>query len=138
LNVEKLVVADDEVFGSEPMQAIYRMALPGLVDLAVMPVMRLESAFARLGELTSLVLIRTIVDAKKAIESGCVFSRIMLGNVHASPDRKRVTDAVYLSDAENEILCWMKNLGIEIEIQTFPGEVLRFVTTEGGCKWSKG
>ena len=137
LNVEKLLVADDEVFGNAAMQTIYRMALPETVRLAVMPVAQLESEFSKLGALTSLVLIRTVKDAKRAVESGCRFSKIMIGNVHASPDRKRVTDAVYLSAQETEVLSWMEHRGIEVEIQTFPGEVLRFCVSDGGGKWQR-
>lgn len=137
LNVEKLLVADDEVFGNESMQTIYRLALPTHVDLAVMPVLQLVSEFAPLGAVTSLVLIRTIEDAKRAVDAGCKITDFMIGNVHASPDRKRVTDAVYLSDTELETLCWMHRQGIEIEIQTFPGETLRFGVTDGGPTWSR-
>ncbi len=137
INVEKLLVADDEVYGSECMQAIYRMALPGHVDLSVMPVDNLEPEYKKLGERTSLVLIRTVSDAARAVADGCDFKQIMIGNVHASPDRKRITDAVYLSDSETETLRGMKERGIEIEIQTFPGEVLKLTIEDGGCKWSR-
>ena len=135
LSVEKLLVADDEVFGSEAMQTIYRMALPEHVQLAVMPTAELAEKFSALGEESSLVLIRTIDDAKSALDGGCPFERIMIGNVHASPERTRVTDAVYLSEHETNVLCDMRRRGVEIEIQTFPGEVLRLTLTEGGSTW---
>ena len=135
LSVENLLVADDEVFGSEAMQTIYRMALPDHVQLSVMPTAELVTKFSGLGAECALVLIRTIDDAIKAQNSGCAFERIMIGNVHASPDRKRVTDAVYLSEHETAVLREMKQRGVEIEIQTFPGEVLKLVLTEGGCTW---
>lgn len=135
LNVEKLLVADDEVFGNASMQTIYRLALPTHVDLSVVPVLQLAPAFEPLGAVTSLVLIRTIADAKRAVDAGCRFAGFMIGNVHASPDRKRVTDAVYLSEQEASTLCWMKSQGMEIEIQTFPGETLRFSIEDGGSKW---
>jgi PTS system mannose-specific IIB component len=137
VNVERLLVADDEVFGSESMQAIYRMALPNHVELTVLPVDNLEPEYKKLGERTSLVLIRTIADATRAAEDGCDFKRIMIGNVHASPDRKRVTDAVYLSEPETDMLLRLKNRGIDIEIQTFPGEVLKLIVEDGGWKWSR-
>lgn len=135
LTVEKLLVADDEVFGNEAMQTIYRMALPSMVDLEVMPVDRLAASFSNLGAQTSLVLIRGVEDTKRALECGCRFTDIMIGNVHASPDRKRITDAVYLSEEETAVLCEMKQSGINIEIQTFPGEALRLDLSDGGCKW---
>ena len=137
LNIEKLVVADDEVFGNEAMQTIYRLALPTHVSLSVMPVSRLVSELDALGDMTSLVLVRTIEDMKRAVESGCRITDFMIGNVHASPDRSRVTDAVYLSEREIEILSELKESGIEIEIQTFPGETLRFSVVDGGYKWSR-
>ena len=135
LSVEKLLVADDEVFASEAMQTIYRMALPEHVRLSVMPTAELAANFLGLGAECALILIRTIDNAMSALKDGCTFERIMIGNVHASPERKRITDAVYLSEHETSVLCEMKQRGVEIEIQTFPGEVLRLTPTEGGCTW---
>ena len=137
LSVEKLLVADDEVFGNESMQTIYRLALPSHVGLAVMPVSDLPGAFDALEEGTSLVLVRTIEGLKRAVDAGCAVKEFMIGNVHASPERTRVTDAVYLSESEIEMLQDLSMKGIEIEIQTFPGETLRFSMTDGGAKWSR-
>jgi len=138
LKVDNLLVADDEVFSNNQMQLIYRLALPADVAITFVSVDDLASEFDKLPDnSTSLVLIRSIENLVRARGCGCKIIRIMLGNIHATPERKRVTDAVYLSDEECEILCNLKKTGIEVEIQTFPGDSLRCVLVEGGCKWSK-
>ena len=137
LGVENLVVADDEVAASDSMQTIYRMALPSVVDLKVVRVDALKAELETLPSLSNLVLIRTIEEIASVVRAGAKLQGITIGNVHAAPFRNRITDAVYLSDAETELLCWMSDRGIRIEIQTFPGEVLRFYREAGGGKWSR-
>jgi mannose/fructose/N-acetylgalactosamine-specific phosphotransferase system component IIB len=84
-----------------------------------------------------LILIRSLEDVASVITAGADVRRITIGNIHAAPYRNRITDAVYLSEEETELLCWMADRDVHIEIQTFPGEVLRFCREPGGGKWSR-
>jgi mannose/fructose/N-acetylgalactosamine-specific phosphotransferase system component IIB len=137
LGVENLIVADDEVASSDSLQTIYRMALPKMVALDVVRVKELKSVLEHLPPLSNMVLIRSVASIASVVNAGADISAITIGNVHAAPFRTRVTDAVYLSDEETEILCRMTEQGIRIEIQTFPGEVLRFQRVSGGGRWSR-
>ena len=137
LGVENLIVADDEIAHNESMQTIYRLALPTLVDLKIVDIAHLKAALDELSPLSNMVLIRGISELASVIKEGAVIERITIGNVHAAPFRTRVTDAVYLSQEEREILCWMVDQGVTVEIQTFPGDVLKFTKTDGGGEWSR-
>jgi mannose/fructose/N-acetylgalactosamine-specific phosphotransferase system component IIB len=113
------------------------MALPSIVALKVVQVERLKPEIEGTRAHT-LLLIRDIPNAERIVKTGVIFERLTLGNVHASAERKRLTDAVYLSEAELSILEEMYRAGVEIEIQTFPGEVLRFrPDRERGTRWVK-
>ena len=136
LGVENLVVADDEIASNDSMQTIYRLALPALVDLKIINVSQLKTTLDELPPLSNLVLIRGIAELKSVMEAGAGIERITIGNVHAAPFRNRITDAVYLSQEETDILCWMADRGVLIEIQTFPGDVLKF-SKDGGGGWSR-
>jgi mannose/fructose/N-acetylgalactosamine-specific phosphotransferase system component IIB len=138
LGIEHLIVADDEISGNAAMQTVYRMALPKIVDLTVVEVDRLGEHLLEDDQRRTLLLIRDIETTERILARDVFLPRLTLGNVHASPERDRVTDAVYLSEAEVISLTAMAAAGIYIEIQTFPGEVLRFVSPEkGGPGWEK-
>jgi mannose/fructose/N-acetylgalactosamine-specific phosphotransferase system component IIB len=138
LGIEHLIVADDDIKSNSAMQAIYRMALPRIVDLTVVGVDELGEGLPPAGKTPTMLLIKTIANAEKILSMGISIPRLTIGNVHASPERERVTDAVYLSEAEVLSLAAMSQTGMAIEIQTFPGEVRRFLSPEkGGPGWGK-
>jgi PTS system mannose-specific IIB component len=138
LGVDHLVVGDDDVASNEAMPTIYRMALPETVGLTVTTVVGLPAELERIGGKRALLLLKDVAALMRAIECGVELDRVTLGNVHAAPERERVTDSVYLSPGETADLATLEERGIEVEIQTFPGEVLRLVAAEGGgVRWSK-
>lgn len=138
LEIAHLIVADDEVARTEAMSAIYRMALPENVDLTVIPVKGLPQALTKTNQAVAMVLIREVSDAVSCLVNGIQISRLTIGNVHIADDRKRITDSVYLSSRETDELSTLVKKGIAVEIQTFPGEVLRLtIDDEGGKSWSR-
>lgn len=140
LEVTRLIVADDTVANNEAMPAIYRMAVPENVQLVVTPVSGLCAAIKESpSPPTTLVLISDVFDVTRALMGGSRFSRLTIGNVHAAADRMRITDSVYLSPEEIEALHRLRyGMGLEVEIQTFPGEVLRLVADDkGAARWSR-
>jgi PTS system mannose-specific IIB component len=138
LGIERLIVADDDINTNAAMQAVYRMALPQIVELTIVAVDQLGDVLPKTENAPTMLLIKDIAGVEKILSKGLIFPRLTIGNVHASPERERVTDAVYLSEAELTALTTMEKKGMVIEIQTFPGEVLRFKDSEtGGPRWSR-
>ncbi len=138
LEVERLVIADDEAANNPAMSTVYRMAVPGTVDLSVVPVNDLAQEIRASKASTILILISDVSDAVRAQKSGLSFDRLVLGNVHATPARTRITDSVYLSREEIDSLMRFRLNGGRVEIQTFPGERLQLeIDDNGDPKWSR-
>ena len=138
LEVERLIIADDEAANNPAMSAVYRLAVPGPVDLSVVPVSALAREVRSCKASTTLILISDVSDAARAQMNDLTFDRMVLGNVHATPDRKRITDSVYLSREEIDSLMQFRLNGGRVEIQTFPGERLHLeIDDNGDPKWSK-
>ena len=138
LEISHLVVADDTVAQNQSMSVIYRMALPENIQLSIIPIHRLPAQIAALNSSPSMILVKDVYDLAQSMMCGAEFKRVTLGNVHSAPDRSRVTDSVYLSKEEEETLARMQSSGVEVEIQTFPGEVMHLdVDQEGEVHWSK-
>jgi mannose/fructose/N-acetylgalactosamine-specific phosphotransferase system component IIB len=120
------------------MSIIYRMALPDKVDLSIIPVHRLPATMSKFNSSPSMILVKDVYDLAQGIMCGAHFDRITLGNIHSAPDRSRVTDSVYLSKEEVETLVRLQQRGVQVEIQTFPGEIVHLaVAPEGEVSWSK-
>ncbi|MCU0660991.1 MAG: PTS sugar transporter subunit IIB [Myxococcota bacterium] len=140
LEVAHLIIADDEVAANPALPAIYRMAVPEFVELAVIPVDRLPALLdTKIGaNVSTMVLLSDVRHAARAALQGARFFHLTLGNVHASPERSRVTDSVFLSQLELDTLRMLKQRGIVVEIQTFPGDArLLEVDAEGECRWTR-
>jgi PTS system mannose-specific IIB component len=138
LEIDHLLIADDGVAANQAMLAVYRMALPERVDLEVVPISDLPAAVERGQGRSTMVLISDVLDAARARKHGFEFSRLTLGNVHSQPSRERVTDSVFLSPEELEVLLGLRAYGVTVEIQTFPGETLKLETDDGGAAtWVK-
>lgn len=138
LEIDHLVIADDDVASNQAMLAVYRMALPERVDLEVVPIAALPSTLERAEGRSTMVLISDVEGASRAREHGFEFARLTLGNVHSLPSRERVTDSVFLARDELAALAAMRDHGVVIEIQTFPGETLRLESDDrGDSTWVK-
>jgi mannose/fructose/N-acetylgalactosamine-specific phosphotransferase system component IIB len=138
LGVQRLLVADDAVAANPAMLAVYRLAAPRNVEVAVTPIASLCAQSERLPDAPTLFLVSDVSDAARALECGFHFDELMIGNVHATPKRHRITDAVYLSGDEERDLLAMTRRGVAVGIQTFPGDTLRLDDDgTGGPRWSK-
>ena len=138
LEVERLIIADDDAAANPSLLAVYRMAVPDRLDLAVVPVHRLAAALAGGPSTTTLVLIAEVFDVERARLGGLGVDHLVLGNVHAAAGRRRITDAVHLSAEEERALARAVGRKERIEIQTFPGETtVLSIDDEGEAKWSK-
>lgn len=138
LEIDHLVIADDGVAANPAMLAVYRMALPERVDLDVVTIADLPATIARNRTRSTMVLLSDVEDAVRAHEGGLELTGLTLGNVHSLPARLRVTDSVFLSPDELDALAGLVAQGIEVEIQTFPGETLRLEDDDrGAATWVK-
>jgi PTS system mannose-specific IIB component len=138
LGIQRLIIADDGVANDPSLQIIYRMALPEVVELTLIPVNCLMSELEKQSVQETLVLVKDIASAKSILKNCDQLRCITLGNIHSSPERDRVTDSIYLSKDEYNSLVELKRLGFLIKIETFPGDVLRLEVNNGGdTKWVK-
>ncbi|MDJ0761519.1 MAG: PTS sugar transporter subunit IIB [Myxococcota bacterium] len=138
LDIAHLIVANDDVAKNNAMSTIYRLALPETVTLTVIPVQELADTLDASKPLSTMVLLRDVIDTSEILNCRIPIPRITIGNIHDAPGRKRITDSVYLSAEEMTSLSALRDHNIRVEIQTFPGEILRLGTDKkGGLRWSR-
>ncbi|MBN2340237.1 MAG: PTS sugar transporter subunit IIB [Deltaproteobacteria bacterium] len=137
LKVEHLVIADDIAASTPAMISVYRMAVPKRIRLSVVKISMLQSLLnEQQGTEKTLVVLGDVFDFARALMSGFECRCITLGNVHSAPGRERVTDAVFLSKEELAALTEYSQQGRLVEIQTFPGDVLKLrYSDDKGVSW---
>lgn len=121
LEIDAIVVADDEAAGNTLVRSAMAIAIPPDVQFTVVPVARVAEAVTAQGpRARTLVLVRDVADARRALDAGLVLTSLNLGNVHFASDRSSVTPSVHLSVAEVAELDALEGRGIAIELRTLP------------------
>ena len=138
LEVGRLIIADDSAASHRTMRTVFRMAVPQNVEVDIVPIHKLRHMLSSQEGSAPFIIVSDVFDIARAAMCGVEFERVTLGNVHTSSDRARVTDSVYLSPEETSALAHFVGSGIEVEVQTFPGEVLKLkVNGDGGAEWTR-
>ena len=124
LRISSFLIVSDTVPTNTLQMTMFRMAIPEEVEFNAMPIGdAVEWLNHRLDpNRLTMVLFESIHDAKRLFDSGHLFGRINLGNIHHRPDRKAFSNAVYLGSTEIEHLNQLIARGVAAEIQTLPSE----------------
>lgn len=123
LQLERIVLADDEVARSDWEQDLYRMAVPADLEVVFVTV---AAAAQRLDEWgrdarRTAVLVGSIDAAGQLFQAAPrVMHHINLGGIHHRPGRTERLPYVYLTDEEQRQLVRLAGAGAEITGQDLP------------------
>ena len=121
LDVDSILVLDDELARNTLARSAMELAIPPDVQFEVSPVAQASAAFARLSHhQRTIILLRDVADASRALDAGLPLTRLNLGNVHIADGRHLVSQAVFLSSDEIAVLESIAGRGVAIELQTLP------------------
>jgi len=120
LGADTVVVLDDEAARNPLVQGVMALAMPPDVTLVVEPVSHAGKLGAAGTSDRSIVLVRDVADAVRALDAGLVADALNLGNVHHAHDRRPVTNVLHLSAAEVGALKSLQDKGIVIEHRAVP------------------
>lgn len=120
LKADEVIIIDDQLANDDFMQLMIKEAAPNNLKVHVLTV---ESAITYLKENDEdpnvLILLKEIEYLKVLLEQNIDLNKINLGNLGSSPNRKKYTASVYLSDDEFNLLKKVANQ-INIEYQMLP------------------
>jgi N-acetylgalactosamine PTS system EIIB component len=125
LGVTEVVVADDEVAGSELARAAMTLCVPPDLPVRVLAVRDVPWVELAADEAVVLVLLRDVaalVGARAGGLSPTLAPRVNLGNVHFGPGRRPVTPSVFLAAPELDALRDLAAAGFELEARAIPSE----------------
>ncbi len=124
LRANRIVIVDDNVAADSFMQDVMRLAAPPGIAVDVRTV---REGIATLGEDVPnrdkiLVLVKSPRVAEQLYKGGVKFKALNVGGIGAAPGRKRVFKNISMSDEEIATLKRLMAEGVEITLQTVPGE----------------
>ncbi|MCA9544915.1 MAG: PTS sugar transporter subunit IIB [Myxococcales bacterium] len=123
LRLQRFVVAGDGVPANTLQTTMFRMAIPGEVELDALTIADAGRFLARrqYGEQKTMVLLESVQDAVRLFAEA-PFGHLNLGNVHHGPGRQAVTDAVYLGPEDYTALGQLARRGVRVEVRSLPSE----------------
>ncbi len=124
LRLQRILIASDAVPNNTLQMTMFRMAIPQNVQFEALPLKSAARALSTrsYGNERVLVLLESVGEAVRLFNGGNPFAMLNIGNVHHAADRKRFTNAVYLSETDLAALKGLMERGTRIEIRSLPTE----------------
>jgi PTS system mannose-specific IIB component len=122
--LQRLVIVSDSVPQNQLQMTMFRMAIPHQMGFDAFAVKEGAAWLAGrgFGMDRTMVLLETVSDAARLFESGHPFPELNIGNVHHTAGSTHVTNAVYLSRADLDLLERFARRGVRVEVRTLPTE----------------
>jgi mannose/fructose/N-acetylgalactosamine-specific phosphotransferase system component IIB len=121
LGIDHIVAADDQTAANPMQRSLMQMAVPAGLTADICP---LAEAPARVAAASGRVLqlVRGPEELVALRDAGLQFDHVNVGNVHAGPDRRRLTKEVYASEPELDAWRRLVDAGVRLEAQWLPDQ----------------
>ena len=122
-HVERILVVDDELRGSQWEQELYCLGVPPSVDASFVAVAEARAEFAswRADPRRTFLLLRDVGTLSRLAGDGLLDGlEVNLGGIHSAPGRHRVLPYLFLSDEEMVDLHRIADSGIVISARDVP------------------
>lgn len=122
LRAESVLVASDAAAVDETQVMLMRLALPGAVELAALPVREAARHPSLSGSCPRRVLVlapgpREVLGL---LEDGASFTKVNVGGLHYTAGRVQLGKAIFLSEEDKEALREISRRGVRIEGRALP------------------
>lgn len=124
LRSNRIIIVDDGVAADSFLQDVMRLAAPPEIMVDVCTVCEGVTVLRErvLSQDRVLVLVKSPQVAEQLYRGGVKFKTLNVGGIGAAPGRKSVFKNIFMSDEEIAILKRFIAAGVEVFLQTVPGE----------------
>lgn len=118
----KIIVINDVIANDKTLKSVYKMAAPDGVKVLCYS---FEKAMAKykenqFGEGRAMVMFKDINDCYRAWKAEFDMPKVQLGNAPRGAGKKPLSNEVYATQEEKELLKEMAQAGVDIVIHTIP------------------
>lgn len=121
-NPNHIIVANDMVASSPQQQAILRLAAPKQVRISMQPIDKVI-AYLNRGLASNekvFLIVKDVIDANRLYEGGLKHMDLNIGNMTHKPNAKKISDKLFVTDAELEALNKLIDRGVNCYFQMIP------------------
>jgi mannose/fructose/N-acetylgalactosamine-specific phosphotransferase system component IIB len=118
LRPDRLVVADDRAAADPLTRQLYEAAIPGGIDLVVVPVAAARAAVSGFAGRVFLI-VGSAAEALTLVEAGIAAAEITVGGLHTEGGRELV-NFIYADDRDREALRRLAAAGVTLIAQDVP------------------
>lgn len=123
LKPNRIVLADDEVAGSEWERDLYAASVPAEIKVSILPLAEAAAQFRRciFDEERVILLVRSPKDVIALMDLGLPVSEVNVGGLHYREGREKIVDGVYLDAAERGVMRELVKRGVILDGRAVPG-----------------
>lgn len=119
--IEQVIIADDETYSNDMKKTMATVAAPTGVRVHVFEVEKfIQVAKKNPIKRRTLVLFTNPEDVKRVIDAGIDVSEVFVGGMRSTPERRRISKAVNISESEEESFKELDRRGVALVVQTVP------------------
>lgn len=125
LGAGHLIVVNDALTADDLQQRIMRLAIPGRIWVAFVPVNSVKTLYETLEaeRRNSLFLFATCQDVVRTAEQGVPVPILNIGNMHYSQGKRQICAHVAVSDNDVACLSYFKQSGTQLDFRSVPSDV---------------
>jgi len=124
LRASRIIVVSDRLAANTVLASILRVGVPVGMQIDVVSIDE-SAALCSQGRSSPgsvIVLFESLDDVRRAVGLGLQFQSLNLGGLRGSGEGKRVSDAVFLSPRDLEIIRDLRLRGTAVETRIMPGD----------------
>lgn len=117
-----IIAVDDKAANNKVQKMALLMAKPAGVDARIVDTKNFLDTFNKFKNKKVMLVVGNVFEAKKVIDdiNNDVQFEINLGNLKSSENKEKISDSVYVTPTEKDILNQIKKMGNKIFIQGTP------------------
>lgn len=126
VSADAILIVDDKLASDKFLAKVFLMAAPPGVKISIKSIKKAVQGAKedRYDGLKLLVLFKSIENAKKAYDSGFPLNELQIGGLGNGSNKVMISNEIFLSKEEADMLEEMNNKGLKINLQVTPKDPL--------------
>lgn len=126
VSADAILIVDDKLASDKFLAQVFLMAAPPGVKISIKSIKKAVQGAKedRYDGLKLLVLFKSIENAKKAYDSGFPLNELQIGGLGNGSNKVMISNEIFLSKEEADMLEEMNNKGLKINLQVTPKDPL--------------
>lgn len=126
VSADAILIVDDKLASDKFLAQVFLMAAPPGIKISIKSIKKAVQGAKedRYDGLKLLVLFKSIENAKKAYDSGFPLNELQIGGLGNGSNKVMISNEIFLSEEEADMLEEMNNKGLKINLQVTPKDPL--------------